>query len=440
MHIRNKEKGFSLVELAIVMMIVGLLFALGLKMLGPMVQRLKHTDTKETLKASYEAVIGYAATHDRLPTVAEFKDLAIASKDVWGNEIIYRPADELTVDNTVCERSTTDLYVCDNNTGCTSATDVDNVAFFLFSRGANLNIQTDVFDASATSVASATIQTYTPDYMNTDNSGVDDFAGSALWPDPVGLRKEQYKDIVKWITLVDLRTKAGCMGAELKISNNKLNGCDNNLEYSDRIFADGGIPFSSGGKYKWCREESSYSGLAFKADDLSATPIPVTVNDLADDTDGCENESEDGGNWIQSDSIVISGRPNKDPDSYKYKFYVRDNNDPVVNGRDKITSKSFVLSIDASCTSVDVANKTGIEYRFKKNSGNCTTWGVGEIMNIVYGQTAHIYSALGCIDVPCDKTYGDFSAEDTDLNGIVKMTDWTAGTPSTCTIVDYTDE
>ncbi|MDO8281792.1 MAG: type II secretion system protein [Thermodesulfovibrionia bacterium] len=432
MHIRDREKGFSLVELAIVMIIVGLLFALGLKMLGPLVQRLKHTDTKETLKASYEAVIGFAATHDRLPTVAEFKVLATASKDVWGNAIIYRPADELTPEQTVCERSTTNLYVCDIDSGCNEGTDIDNVAFFILSRGANLNIQTNIYDTVDTSATSATIRTYSRDFAN-----IDDMSGSVQWPDPVGSRPEAYKDIVKWITLADLRTKAGCAGAELKISNNTLNGCDNNVPYSDKIFADGGIPFSSGGKYKWCREESSDSGLTFVADDLS-TSVPSTANDPVDETDGCVNEVEDGGNWIQSNSLIISGRPNKDPDSYKFKFYVRDNNDPAVGGRDKVTSKSFVLSIDPGCTSLDVVNNTGADYRFKKNGGICTTWPQGDIMNILYGQTAEIFSQLGCVDTPCYKTYGNFSAEDTDLNGIVEMTDWIAGTPSTCTIVEYT--
>lgn len=411
MNIRDREKGFSLVELAIVMMIVGLLFALGLKMLGPLVSRLKHTDTKETINAAYEAVIGFAATHERLPTVGEFKSVVTASKDVWGNDIIYRPADELTVYGTICARSSTNLYVCEMNAGCTSTDDIDNVAFFMLSRGANLNIQTNVFDTVDTSATSATIRTYTRDF-----AGIDDFAGSVKWPDPVGTRLEPYKDIIKWITLGDLRTKAGCVGAELKITNTALNGCNNNLPYSDTIFADGGIQFSSGGKYKWCREESGDSGLTF-------TPDPISVN--------CASESE--AFYSQADSIVISGRPNNTPDSYKLTFHVRDNNDPVLNGRDKIVSKSFVLSIDPDCTSQDVVNVTGTDYRFKIDTGSCISWPNGEIMNVIYGQTAHIYSVAGCSGTPCDNTYGNLSAIDANNNGIVKMT----VAPPACTIVDY---
>ncbi|MBI4826442.1 MAG: type II secretion system protein [Nitrospirae bacterium] len=426
MQIRDREKGFSLVELAIVMIIIGLLFALGLKMLGPLVNRLKHTDTKETINAAYEAVIGYAATHDKLPTVDEFKSIATTSKDVWGNDIIYRPADELTVDGTVCARSTTNLYVCDKDAGCDTGTDIDNVAFFILSRGANLNIQTDVFDVVDTSATSATIQTYSREYNNTDNSGIDDFSGSAEWPDPVGTRSEQYKDIVKWITLSDLRTKAGCLGAELKISTTSLNACDNNLPYSSTVFADGGIQFADSAdagtapEYKWCREQSGDSGLIF-------TPDPLSVN--------CASESE--AFYSQSDSIVISGRPNSAPDSYKLTFYVRDNNDPVLNGRDKIVNKSFVLSIAPDCTSQDVVNATGSNSRFKIDSGSCISWPDSDIMNISYGQTAQIYGESGCSGTPCDITYNDISAIDTNGDGITDMAAWTAGAPPTCTFVEH---
>ena len=61
-------------------------------------------------------------------------------------------------------------------------------------------------------------------------------------------RPEAYDDIVDYVTLGELRTKSGCQGAPLKILNNELPSGSMSSTYSATIYAEGGVPFSSGWK------------------------------------------------------------------------------------------------------------------------------------------------------------------------------------------------
>ena len=60
-------------------------------------------------------------------------------------------------------------------------------------------------------------------------------------------------DIVRWVTLDELRTKVGCQGPQLRIVNNELPFGAVPNAYSATIIADGGVPFGTGpNTYKWC--------------------------------------------------------------------------------------------------------------------------------------------------------------------------------------------
>jgi prepilin-type N-terminal cleavage/methylation domain-containing protein len=395
------NRGFSLVELAIVIMIIGLLFALGLKMLSPLVQRLKHTDTKEGIEAAYEAVIGYAAMNNRLPGVNEFGDL-VKSTDVWGNDLIYRPADELLADNTVCERSTTKLRVNDDGNL------VSNVAFLILSRGANQNIQTNVYDTIQTSQTQVTIKTYLFDTY--DTSGIDDFSGSTTWPDPVGTRLEYYKDIVKYITLSDLRIKAGCEGEELSILNRSLVACagaDANFEYSETIYATGGIPFADDSDsfsppkgssdsdddpdYQWCitGTDPLPDGIEFEC---GGSLIPGAAS--------CELGSDTG--WTQCTYPVVDSSNNEpyESGSFQVTFWVRDNNDSTGTD-DNITSKTYVLTIDPFCVEcqangLPLTNNTGNTISYKKNGESCQILLDGGSTTVTTADSFEFYNNVAC--------------------------------------------
>jgi len=67
----NRRKGFSLVELAVVMMIIGLLLAAALIPFSTQIDLRSQADTQRTLDAIKEAIIGFALANGRLPCPAD---------------------------------------------------------------------------------------------------------------------------------------------------------------------------------------------------------------------------------------------------------------------------------------------------------------------------------------------------------------------------------
>jgi len=316
------RKAFTLIELAIVLVIVGLLLGGGMGIFSLLVKRSKIIETKDNLKANVEAVVSYATSYDRLPSNSEFKNVVKTIKDSWGKDFGYIADSNLLNNNSICERKTTNIILkrCKDNTCSTITQKVNDIAFIIFSGGANYNIQTSI----DTSVNPNEIKIYEPSIKVDDNSTDIN-------------RVEEYDDIVEWVTLNDLRVKAGCKGSQINIVNNELPYGYVNNDYNATIYASGGIPFSSGGKYKWCYEGDLPLGL-------SSTPS-YKSND-------CLNDDESL--WEQSDNFSIFGSPTSQG-TYNIKIYVRDDNDQNGNN-DNVTSKSFVITINPQTSSNNSSN------------------------------------------------------------------------------------
>lgn len=321
------QKGFTLVELSMVLVVIGLLMGVGVGMMGMLIKRTKYAETKETVNAAIESIISFGAANNRLPCAINDNNGICGSKgdeftpavrnptDTWSKPLYYIYDNKLTDPSIggICGRKTTDLTIrkCPN-AACTSPTTISNVAFVILSGGENYNNQT----SGTRGVTAATnINLYDIDVGNIDN-----YAGDMNRP-------ESYDDIVKWITLDELRIKAGCVGPQLKILNNELPSGKVLSSYAATIYADGGVPYATGGKYRWCRQGSSSTGLTFS---------PGTLN-----TD-CMNLAE--GSWGRSDNLTISGTPSG-AGSFNFTFFVRDNN-ARRGTNDNIAQKTFVITIN----------------------------------------------------------------------------------------------
>jgi len=70
MLINNYQKGFSLVELAIVLVIVGVLISSFIGTLGSRIENTRRSDTLEQLNIIKDAIIGFASTNGRIPCPA----------------------------------------------------------------------------------------------------------------------------------------------------------------------------------------------------------------------------------------------------------------------------------------------------------------------------------------------------------------------------------
>ena len=288
----KKQKGFTLVEIAIVLVIVGLLIGMG--------------------------------ASNSLPNTASFPSIVRKSEDVWSNPLIYIYDNSLT--GSVCGRTTTGLSVndCSDDT-CTSFVAINNVAYIILSESENFNNQT-----FASGPASATVNVY--DFgLNVYN-----FAGDGTVVQP-------YDDIVKWITLSELTTKADCSDARLKILNNELPSGKEVSAYNATLFADGGVPFADGAgdldsvvDYEWCLEDDPINNLPGS---ISFTCVGQSLLSAA----SCTLVT---GTCEQCTTLGITATPiaASTAGSYRPTFFVRDEND-TIGTNDNITQKSLVITI-----------------------------------------------------------------------------------------------
>ena len=312
----KNDNGFTLIEIAIVLIILGLLVGLGAGLIGPLTKRAKLIESRELMDAAVESVISYGAANNKLPTTGNFSSTVKNPNDAWTKSLYYILDTNLT-DSSIgglCGRKSTNLTlrICPD-TGCSSPTNtISNVAFIVLSGAGNYNNQT----AGTQAVSSATtISSYEVDV------NVDGYASDVN-------RSEPYDDIVKWVTIDELRIKAGCVGPQLKVVNNELPYGYESSAYSATVFGDGGVPFSSGGNYRWCRQESaSISGLTFS---------PSTQNS------DCSSLTESS--WGKADEITISGTPTTNG-SFSLTFFVRDDNDSS-GTNDNVAQKTLVMTIN----------------------------------------------------------------------------------------------
>jgi len=312
----RQPKGFTLIEIAIALVIIGLLIGLGASLIGPLTKRAKITETKDTLNAAVESVIGFAAKNNRLPTNTEFPQAVRNPNDSWTKPLVYFFDPALTTTpmqpaEGICGRKTTNLIVC-TDANCNSQ--IPDVAFMVVSGGPNYNVQTGPSTTSTCPSGKTCYKVYPQ-----DNPNVDDYSNDFT-------RQEEYDDIVKWVTLDELRIKASCQGAQLKILNNELPYGYAGSAYNATIYAEGGVPFQSGGKYKWCIQGNLPSGL-------SSNPSTSSSD--------CSSLSE--ASWGQADNLTINGKPTAQG-SYTLTFFVRDNQDPS-GPNDNIAQKTLVLTI-----------------------------------------------------------------------------------------------
>ncbi len=191
----TRQHGFSLIELAIVLVIVTILIG-GLAVpLSAQIQARRIAETQKILEEAREAIIGYAMTHSATTALSSrylpcpdvngdgredrsgndcsfisgtvssgffpWVDLGVASQDAWGNRIRYAIASTLANRSTgfsIASAVPNDpLVICSSNTCSASAPDIaDDLAIVLVSHGPtgwgaqNLNNTTGNLNAAPT--------------------------------------------------------------------------------------------------------------------------------------------------------------------------------------------------------------------------------------------------------------------------------------------------
>lgn len=287
--------GFTLIELSIVLVIVGMLIGLGVNMIGPLTNFAKVRKTQEIMDADLQAVISWASSNARLPQLAEFRtSVASNQNDGWGQPFAFITDFDLTTTatkNAICGRNSTFL----NISTIDPKVMVRNVALVLLSHADNTDFSSKLNAGpitSASSTATGTFQTI-----------------SATGPNA---------DLIRWVTLDELRSRIGCQGAQLKIVNNEVPFGNYSAPYSATIVPDGGT-----GSFEWQIKKRVTDqmpiGMLLQGAVLTFTNTSTT-------------------SWVPAETLNISGalRPQG---SYNFTVKVRDSN---ANSATKI----FVLTIN----------------------------------------------------------------------------------------------
>jgi prepilin-type N-terminal cleavage/methylation domain-containing protein len=213
------RKGFTLVELAIVLIIIGVMTAGGIIGVNSAINSSRFNSTKNQIEGVLKSIAEYSATGQRIPSDdIEIQTFLSPFTDNFGNNIIYIPASELINTGSICNTENTSLTVrqC-NDANCLTSSNYNDIAFFVSSRSIN--------GASEINIGANDIDLF-------DNS---------INPD--------YDDITGFLTLSSLKAFAGCEGSTIQIIEDKLPTAYILSEYDTRIHVKGGTP-----PYYWCME------------------------------------------------------------------------------------------------------------------------------------------------------------------------------------------
>ncbi|RMA97533.1 putative Ig domain-containing protein [Hydrogenothermus marinus] len=267
----NKIKGFSLIELAMILVIIGILLSIGVTTFSVLTKKAKYEESKEIVNAAVEGIISYANTHKRLPSNSdELLQAVKRNKDAYTKELLYI-YDETASNSCGVNSTNIIIHICKDAT-CSSFQEIQNVAFLVVSGGANYNIQTGNSSLSiveqppskpfwVVKVSSATtINVYDYGTKNIDN-----------FPSDMN-RPEDYDDIVKWVNVYELQTKAslGCQPLHI-ITENPLPEATEGQSYNYQLQAEGGKP-----PYTWTG--SIGHGLTLNSDGSISGTLDKCIN------------------------------------------------------------------------------------------------------------------------------------------------------------------
>jgi len=361
MKTNSYNSGMTLIEIAIVLVIIGIVIALGAALVGPLTKRAKINDTKETINGDVESVISFAASNRRLPvpppTSTEFTNNVRNPNDAWTKPLYYivdtnlAPTSLVAGMDYICGRKTTNYTIC-RDAACTTATNIQNVAFIVASGAENFNLQTGILTGGVCPAGQTCVRVY-----NVDTAGIDDCTTAVNCPNyPAALlitRPEAYDDIVKWVNLDELRTKAGCQGAPLQILNNELPSTSLGSSYTANIFATGGIPNIVGAQnqYRWCVEIRNRTVAQGPPNGVSFNPSFIRYPDNSTPT-YCSDQAEGAWPAWANNLAITKTTGSTETGSFNITIFARDNSNTGIDtacntttNRDNCAQKSFVITI-----------------------------------------------------------------------------------------------
>jgi prepilin-type N-terminal cleavage/methylation domain-containing protein len=348
---KRRNSGFSLVEMAIVLVIFGLVLASASSILGLFVNKGGAERTRKMMDSNKNSLISIAAgkgyyikSGETYTSTSDVISAMSYPQDAYGRDFHLVIDDTLNYYETgaqskseldykpVCgtDSTTMTIHLCkDASNGCDSTaeyTEVKNVGLVLVSGSSNKNVQTDVKEISGENVVKVWFQ-------GTDAK--DDYTSDVN-------RAEKYDDIVDWITLPELRTKAGCDPVKLDFLDTSVPVLSSG-SYRAEIYPKGGIPFilspSSSGKEIESYEWKVYDDLDGEAETMIDDHFIFQV--VEDDPENPEDMDLD--EFKKGQYMVISGNASVATKSYKIKIIIRDDSSRISGGIDNDVDRTIIF-------------------------------------------------------------------------------------------------
>lgn len=217
----TNNRGITLVEIAIVLIVIGILIGLGASLIGPLTKRVKLNETRGTVKQAKESILGYAVKNGFLP--ADLDSAGAKKLDAWGRELKYYPASELSSGD-ICGKNTSSMQVYECvNTDCSVYLIKSNIAFVIYSTG-------DDAEGSCTGTSS-------PFYVR--EQGMPYTAPCTYNPTSPQF---YYDDVVGYASLDEIRSLRGCPQPLTITSPATLPEGEEDIFYSYSLQAIGGKP------------------------------------------------------------------------------------------------------------------------------------------------------------------------------------------------------
>ncbi len=186
-----KTKGFTLIELAIVLVIIGLLIGVGVSLLPGLLTQQKYMENKQIMNNAYNAIIGYIQINGKLPLASNsptsgssgnsnigylpYSVLGAPNKDAYSNPFYYAVDKHLTQTASLAQfcseiqtlSQSSNLSFANGDIfyySDTSQTQKTPAAFILISTGANGKLDAPNSNLSTTGISASpnwpTSQTY----------------------------------------------------------------------------------------------------------------------------------------------------------------------------------------------------------------------------------------------------------------------------------------
>ncbi len=227
----RSRSGVTLLNIALLLVLIGGLVIAGYAMMGPIIKRGKITDTKTTINSAVDAIISWSVARGHIPgTVAEFNEASVNQYDAWGRKLRYLydvGLSTVSSTNEICSRNSTAFRI-----------NGDDIAFVVLSLGDDYTF-TSSWDG------------YPP--LNDDDSVII-HKTNKTFPDQNSASLES-PDIYRTVTLNELKAKIGCFGqtgGRLQIINNELPKACTNTSYNASLYGTGGTPYiDPPSSYNW---------------------------------------------------------------------------------------------------------------------------------------------------------------------------------------------